>query len=191
MENQRISVIDDLLDREFFTLAEYWLSEQALFEPQEHGGKTFWVVPAPACILEPIINVLRVRGERIDYIHLAFFRQATQDTDTDWRIHCDSQIDGSLPRRACVFYLTVPPTDPLAGTAFWRHHLHGEELEIYSAAEHDRLLLKDANDLSCWDLRQVVPQRPNRAVCYDTSLFHSKYPNVQAGVRNVLVIFYS
>ena len=41
----------------------------------------------------------------MSFLILSFFRIATDELDTDWRIHCDSIINEVLPDRALVLYM--------------------------------------------------------------------------------------
>ncbi len=80
---------------------------------------------------------------------------------------------------ALVLYLCDPPADGNAdqcGTAFWSHRATG----AYRIDPGDQDLLEqvqgDWNDESAWVQRQRVPLQFNRAVIYESALFHSRYP---------------
>jgi len=116
--------------------------------------------------------------ERADVnILRSFFRKSNSKYDTEWRIHNDSLVDGVQPNRALVFYINKNKEDYQNGTAFWKHHKHGHELNDYDIKEFNRLLIEDSNDLSKWTLDTVVNHKENRLVSYPCNYFHSKYPD--------------
>lgn len=73
---------------------------------------------------------------------------------------------------AMVVYLS----DGIGGTAFWRH----KETGAHRIDPGELALLErvrgDWNNESAWDMRQLVPMRMNRAVIYESALFHSRFP---------------
>lgn len=125
------------------------------------------------------INILR-----------SFFRKSNSKYDTEWRIHNDSLVDGVKPDRALVFYINKNKEEHQNGTAFWKHHEHGYELNDYDIEEFNRLLIEDSNDLNKWTLDTVVNHKENRLVSYPCNYFHSKYPD-KSKDRTVFVAFYT
>lgn len=82
------------------------------------------------------------------------------------------------------------------GTAFWRHRATG----AYRIDAGDTSLFEqvrgDWDDESPWDLEQLVPLKFNRAVIYESALFHSRYPFAAFGSgpddgRLIAVAFFS
>ena len=73
---------------------------------------------------------------------------------------------------AAVVYLC----DGEGGTAFWRHKATGAT----RIRQGDHALLDlvkgDWDDESRWDMTAICPLKFGRAVIYDGSLFHSRYP---------------
>jgi hypothetical protein len=129
--------------------------------------------------------------ERADVnILRSFFRKSNSKYDTEWRIHNDSLVDGVKPDRALVFYINKNKEKHQNGTAFWKHHEHGCELNDYDIEEFNRLLIEDSNDLNKWTLDTVVNHKENRLVSYPCNYFHSKYPD-KAKNRTVFVAFYT
>lgn len=70
---------------------------------------------------------------------------------------------------AAVVYLSEGP----GGTAFWRHlptgstHYHPDDYEA---------VIKDVDNPDQWEMRIMVGARPNRALIYESDMFHSRYP---------------
>ena len=123
---------------------------------------------------------------------LGFFRIATDKIDTDWRIHADSKIANSIPKKALVLYISPSTKEGLHGTAFWKHKKLGYSIpEDTSNEEFDRMLVEEANVLDNWDLHSVIGYKTNRAIVYPSNYFHSKYPNTgwKEG-RMIYVMFY-
>lgn len=149
------------------------------------GGKEFSTLPVPETIL-PYIQVQDFE------LTLTFVRSAYQGFDFDLRVHADSTINGKPTNLALVLYINNPEGVTKNGTAFWDHEIYGNKLPKVSDAEFDRLLTEEANDLMKWNKTDFVTSQPNKALFYDASLFHSKWPKeIKKGVRKVLVAFYT
>ncbi len=73
---------------------------------------------------------------------------------------------------ALVLYLS----EGNSGTAFWKHlktgakHIEPGDVDLLREVEGDW------NDESKWQRYLGIPMRMNRAVIYDSTLFHSRYP---------------
>ena len=186
-----INIVDNFLDESSYRNIYYKLLHND-FKQVEVGNKSFWVQYSDTdfdnLILQRLSEIDGVPRESL----LAFFRVATEEFDTDWRIHADSKVGDIRPTRALVLYLSESTMQGLHGTAFWKHKELGYEMPPnISDEQSDRMLINEANDLSNWELHSVVGYRPNRAVMYPSNYFHSKYPNVgwKEG-RMVYVMFY-
>lgn len=101
-------------------------------------------------------------------------------TDVGWGTH------------ALVLYLNDGPS----GTAFWKHkksettRLKPLDITTYIATR------KDWTDNSKWELDNFVKMEANRAVIYESELFHSRYPFEAFGTkpedgRLILVAFFT
>ena len=163
------------------------------FKEVDTGHKKFWVMDAEKPFIEYVSQRISIlEGKNIENI-LSFFRIATDELDVDWRIHCDSIINETLPDRALVLYMNDPELDCLNGTAFWKHKKHGDSLpkEELSSKEYNNLILKEAEDLSKWTLSSIIGCKKNRLLSYPCNYFHSKYPNKSwKNGRKVFVMFY-
>ena len=186
-----INIKDDFLDDDTYNVVCHMLINNK-FQEIDFGDKKFWVQYSDP----DFDNIVLRRLSAIDGVPreslLAFFRVATEEFDTDWRIHSDSKVGDIRPERALVLYLSPSTMEGLHGTAFWKHKELGYEMPLHiSNEESDKILMSEANELSNWDLHSVVGYRPNRAVMYPSNYFHSKYPNVgwKEG-RMVYVMFY-
>jgi|SRR5688572_2091545 len=73
---------------------------------------------------------------------------------------------------ALVLYLC----EGSGGTAFWSHRV----TEAHRIDPGDQVLFEhvapDWNDESKWEIRQMVNLKYNRALIYESALFHSRYP---------------
>lgn len=186
-----INIVDDFLNRDLYDTVYQRLSDNE-FVRVEVGDKSFWVQYTyegfDKIILEKLSAIDGVQRECL----LGFFRVATEEFDTDWRIHSDSKVGDIRPERALVLYISPSTKEGLHGTAFWKHKEIGYEMPLdVSNEEADRFLSEEANNLDNWDLHSVVGYRPNRALMYPSNYFHSKYPNTgwKEG-RMVYVMFY-
>jgi hypothetical protein len=186
-----INIIDDFLDASLYQEVYRELIENEFIEV-DTGDKSFWVQSSNLKFDEFIINKIskleRVQRRNI----LSFFRVATAEVDTDWRIHSDAIINGETPDRALVLYLSPSSMNGLHGTAFWKHKTIGYFLpQDVSSEEYDKILKEDSESLDKWVLHSVIGYKENRAVCYPGNYFHSKYPNIgwEEG-RIVYVMFY-
>lgn len=186
-----INIEDNFLDETTYRNVYYKLLYND-FKEVEVGDKKFWVQYSDAdfdnLILRKLSAIDGVPRESL----LAFFRVATEEVDTDWRIHADSKVGDIRPERALVLYISESTMEGLHGTAFWKHKKLGYRMPFnISNEESDRMLIEEANDLSHWDLHSVVGYKQNRAVMYPSNYFHSKYPNKGwVGGRMVYVMFY-
>jgi hypothetical protein len=186
-----INIIDDFLDEDIYESVYQKLSDNEFIEV-EVGDKHFWVQYSNKefddFIVEKLTTIDGVQRECL----LGFFRVATEEFDTDWRIHADSKVGDIRPERALVLYISPSTKEGLHGTAFWKHKKVGYKMpDDVTNEEADRFLLEEANNLDNWELSSVVGYRPNRALMYPSVYFHSKYPNTgwKEG-RMVYVMFY-
>lgn len=185
-----IYIVDNFLQNNILNKINNYLVD---FKEVDTGDKKFWVMDSPEDFTSYMTNkISMIENKEINNI-LSFFRIATDELDTDWRIHCDSIINDQLPERAIVLYLSEPGLNELNGTALWDHVDHGNSLDYkdLSCDKFDDLLLNEANDLNRWTLNSVIGYKQNRLLSYPSNYFHSKYPNKCWGKgRKVFVMFY-
>lgn len=186
-----INIVDDFLEEDIYNYVYNSLTSNQ-FQEVEVGDKRFWVQYSNEEFDRYILGKLSaIDGVQRECL-LGFFRVATEEFDTDWRIHADSKVGDIRPERALVLYISPSTKEGLHGTAFWKHNEVGYEMPLdVSNEEADRFLAEEANNLDNWDLHSVVGYRPNRALMYPSNYFHSKYPNTgwKEG-RMVYVMFY-
>ena len=185
-----IYIIDNFLQNNILNSINNYLVD---FKEIDTGEKKFWIMESPKDFTSYIIDkISTIENKNINNI-LSFFRIATDELDTDWRIHCDSIINNQLPERAIVLYLSEPGLNELNGTALWEHNEYGASLP-YSKLNSDlynNLILNEANNLEKWKLNSVIGYKQNRLLSYPSNYFHSKYPNkCWAKGRKVFVMFY-
>ena len=178
---------DNFLDQD---LIDELNNDTTNFERVDTPGKSFWVKL-------PKDDFLKLVCDRISNIEncnikpvLAFFREAKENQDNDWRIHNDAIIDGQQPDRAAVLYISKDSFKDVNGTAFWEHKLYGDTFQDISVEKYNKLLNEDSNDLDKWTLKTIIGHKQNRLVSYPCNYFHSKYPNEFVDSRVVFVIFY-
>lgn len=186
-----INIVDNFLEQNVYD-AIYNKLLNFQFQAVEVGGKNFYVQYSNEDFDGYVLNKLKeIDGVERECL-LGFFRVATDELDTDWRIHSDSKVGDIRPERALVLYISQSTKEGLHGTAFWKHKELGYEMPLdIPNEEADRFLLEEANNLNNWDLHSVIGYKPNRALMYPSNYFHSKYPNTgwKEG-RMVYVMFY-
>jgi len=185
-----IYIIDDFLNNDILNKLNNYLVD---FKEVDTTYKKFWVMDSPQDFTSYMITkISQIENKEIDHI-FSFFRIATNELDTDWRIHCDSIINDKVPTRALVLYLSPLELNELNGTAFWRHKDYGDSLpyDKLTSDIYNDLIINDANVLDNWDLETVVGYKQNRLLSYPSNYFHSKYPNYAGEKgRKVFVMFY-
>jgi|TARA_R110000796_G_scaffold1610_1_gene6406 hypothetical protein len=185
-----IYIIDEFLRDNILNKLNNYLVN---FKEFDAGDKKFWIMNSTQDFDSWMVNkISEIENKKINNI-LSFFRIATNELDTDWRIHCDSIINGQQPTRAIVLYLSDPGLEELNGTALWEHKDYGYSLDNseLTSKKYDDLLLNHSNVLDNWKLNTVVGYRKNRLISYPSNYFHSKYPNKcwEQG-RKIYVMFY-
>ena len=181
-----IYIKDNFLDKELFNL----LNEKLIdFKEVKTPNKSFWVIEPEENFLKYIITKISIIEKCEIKNILAFFRQAKEKQDNDWRIHNDSIINNEQPDRAIVLYISNEDINILNGTAFWEHKIYGDKYIGKTTEEFNDLLLKDSNNINKWNLKSVIGYKPNRLISYPCNYFHSKYPN-EFKNRIVFVMFY-
>ena len=124
-----INVVDNFLEEEIYESVYKHLSENE-FVRVEVGDKPFWVQYTNEefdnLVLDKLSEIDGVKRECL----LGFFRVATEELDTDWRIHADSKVGDIRPERALVLYISESTKEGLHGTAFWKHKEVGYEMPL-------------------------------------------------------------
>ena len=183
-----IYIKDNFLDQELFDLLKQNVQE---FKKVDTPGKSFWIHLAEKNLIKYIsIKLGDIENCKVDNV-LAFFREAKQGQDNDWRIHNDTIINDQQPDRAVVLYMSPSSKNTLNGTAFWKHKEYGDTYPTGKTTEEfNKMLTEDANDTSKWELKSVIGHKENRLISYPCEYFHSKYPNEFQSSRIVFVMFY-
>ena len=186
-----IYIIDDFFDDSYYNYIAKQLRESQDIEV-DTGHKKFYVQSADRTFTRLVCERLSKEENKIIQPILSFFRCATDELDTDWRIHSDYIIEGVNPDRACVYFMSESESSELNGTAFWEHEHYGNKLPDGSTIdEFNNIILKDSEDLTKWKLKTVIGGQENRLISYPASYFHSKYPNrAWKEGRRVFVMFY-
>ena len=184
-----IYIKDNFLDQKLFDLLQ---DDVKNFEKVDTPGKSFWVHLAEKNLIKYISSKLGIIEGCVVENVLAFFREAKEGQDDQWRIHNDTLIKNEQPDRAIVLFISDEEEfkHGLNGTAFWSHKIHGDTYPGGSYDDFNELLTDDSNDISKWDLKSVIGHKTNRLVSYPCEYFHSKYPKEFKSSRQVLVMFY-
>ena len=182
-----IYIKDDFLSTDLIDQLD---GDKEVFQEIKMPGKSFWVkMPSDEFVGLVCDKLGEIENCYIKPI-LGFFREAKKNQDNDWRIHNDSIIEGQLPDRAAVLYISENNTLGINGTALWEHKIHGDKFENINPEEYNRLLEEDSNDQTKWNLRSIIGHKKNRLVSYPCNYFHSKFPNEFIESRKVFVMFY-
>jgi len=133
-------------------------------------------------------GIEKAMGRPVD-MHVMAFRLNYAGEMPNASIHSDI----GYGTHALVLYLVKSNE---GGTAFWKHR----STRAHRIDPGDKVLYEkvkdDFNDESKWSMRQLVPIRFNRAVIYESALFHSRYPFAAFGNDNedgrlIAVAFFS
>jgi len=121
-------------------------------------------------------------------IHGMAFRLNYQDEQPNATIHSDM----GWGTHALVYFLC----DGIGGTAFWQH----KKSSAYRIAPGDLELFEQVKDdwdtEDAWNLKATVDLKFNRALMYESELFHSRHPAAAFGSspedgRLILVAFFT
>ena len=172
------------------SLLNNFLEDDSAFNEHKTPGKSFWVrIPSEEFLSYTINKIEELEGNKI-YNILAFFREAKEGQDDNWRIHNDSIINNQQPDRAIVLFMESEDSDKLNGTAFWKHNKYGEVYDGKGAEDYNKVLLNESENIDAWTLKSVIGYKQNRLLSYPCRYFHSKYPREFKEPRRVFVMFY-
>lgn len=135
-------------------------------------------VPALQALIEAQVGPVDMlgMGYRLNYNG----EGAAIHSDVGWGTH------------ALVMYLS----EGEGGTAFWRHKETGREDIVEGDVELFERVKDDWLDIDKWEQTQLVEMKYNRALIYESKLFHSRYPleafgnNFENG-RLIVVAFFT
>lgn len=117
-------------------------------------------VPGLRHLIEKVMGPVDMLGMAYRLNYNGETPNASIHSDLGWGTH------------ALVLYLSTG----LSGTAFWRHRNTGAD----NISPGDTWLFEqvchDWNDESKWDIRHFVRMQFNRALIYESRLFHSRFP---------------
>ena len=195
-----VLVKDNFLHPTFHQGMVDWVRNSAEFVDMVVSEKHFYVAEVPEPHLDLITTKLEnLIGKKIKCLQ-PFYRMATEELDTDWRIHCDRHVGTEeRPTHGFVYYITEHDSigqESIYGTALWDHATYGHRLpESLTDDVSDKILMEHANDRDKWKLRNVCMGNKNKMITYPANYFHSKFPNKawgkdQKDCRIVLVMFY-
>ena len=178
-----ITIEDNVFGKEFHSKTLNYCKERASFKDYEVGDKIFYCdIQHIDKLQNPIVRHLESKGNKIKPI-FSYSRMATEELDTDWRIHCDLKIFGEEPTHAAVYYISSNNKN-LNGTAIWKHKIYGRYCPKITDEEFDRLISEDANTLSNWNIDFIINGVDDRLITYPSNVFHSKYPKKAWGKTN-------
>lgn len=117
-------------------------------------------VPGLRQAIEKVMGPVDILGQGYRLNYKGELPNAAVHSDVGWGTH------------ALVLYLSNGPS----GTAFWSHRkakalrIDPGDTELYHQIKDDW------NTESAWDMNMLIGMQFNRALIYDNSYFHSRYP---------------
>lgn len=117
-------------------------------------------IPGIRHLVERVMGPVEMLGMAYRINHSQEKPNAAIHSDMGWGTH------------ALVLYLSEGPS----GTAFWRHRNTGTDYIAPGDVWLFEQICSDWNDESKWEQRQFVEMKMNRALIYESALFHSRYP---------------
>lgn len=117
-------------------------------------------IPGLMSMLEGLFGPIRMLGMGFRLNYNEEEPNATIHSDLGWGTH------------ALVWYLSQGP----GGTAFWTHRGTGAERIDADDQWLFEQVSEDWNSEGAWTLRDIVAMQFNRAIIYESALFHSRYP---------------
>jgi hypothetical protein len=145
--------------------------------PQNFAGSLSLQNYHPAGLSQYISKLLGKHVHSIPKKEHGYFRYALPDDKPASFVHCDVQLNErgeSKVNYSLVVYLTesIPAAD-LHGTMFFQH----KKLGCTTATlENQSVTSQDLTDPQLWNLDHVVGFKWNRAVLFDSALFHTPGP---------------
>lgn len=182
-----IRVIDDFTPQEFFTQIVK-LVKGVEFTEYEFISKRYLGVAGLTLPIKKFIE--KEMGKKVSFT-MSHVRMGNEKTPLTNYIHADN----AACKYACVWYLNDPPCD--TGTQFWKHNETATDRmpwpppqDLWDATD------KDTQDESKWTKLEYTQAKANRAVLFDSQLFHSRYPKdlplaEEDEPRLVFVVFFN
>ena len=182
-----IRVIDDFTPQEFFTQIVK-LVRGVEFTEYEFISKRYLGVAGLTLPIKKFIE--KEMGKKVRFT-MSHVRMGNEKTPLTNYIHADN----AACKYACVWYLNDPLCD--TGTQFWRHNETGMDRmpwpppqDLWDATD------RDTQDESKWTKLEYTQAKANRAVLFDSQLFHSRYPKdlpltEEDEPRLVFVVFFN
>jgi len=160
---KELIVIDDFLP-EPYTVREAGIGADYIdwTGPDGQVYKRICKVEIPA-----VINAIEKAVGKIDLLGMAYRLNYDHELPNQ-AIHADT----GWGSHALVLYLCNGP----GGTAFWEHRATKERCILEGEDWLRRQIENDFDDVSKWYRHHLVHLKYNRALIYESSLFHSRYP---------------
>lgn len=194
--NLRVETIDD------FLLNPIEFRELALRAPfydirGPDGAFYRHISVRPSDEFEPSLSERLGRKVKVGY---SLLRLGFGGEILDTSIHSDIGYD----EYAAVLYLN-PPEQCRGGTAFWRHRETGftnfpDESEIRRIGKSPQRVCDklhgNRNEPGAWEQIHLAEMKFNRAICYSTKAFHSRWPleafgDTRETARMIVAMFFS
>lgn len=135
---------------------------------------------------EILVNIANTLGREPESVTM-FMRRSPSGVPVPHIAHTDN----SMGRYSLMLYMNDCPE---GGTAFIRHKKTGM-MYAPEASDFVDLAAKDQNDLMAWAVVEQAMMKENRAVIFDSGLFHCAMPvggfGEGAEARTVLTVFFS
>jgi hypothetical protein len=161
--NKNLYVIDD-----FHPMPDQ-LRQHALHQTYTdwlgHDGQVYkricrMEIPGIHYILESLLGPIEMLGMAYRLNFDEEIPNSTIHSDLGWGTH------------ALVLYLS----EGASGTAFWQHKLTATDRIDQGDTWLFEQINKDWNNEDAWEQTKFIPMQFNRALIYESALFHSRYP---------------
>jgi hypothetical protein len=163
IRNKSLYIIDD-----FHPMPEQ-LREHALHQTYidwlGHDGQVYkrickMEIPGVQYILESLLGPIEMLGMAYRLNFDEEVPNSAIHSDLGWGTH------------ALVLYLSNGPS----GTAFWQHKLTVTDRIDQGDTWLFEQINRDWNNEDAWEQTKFIPMQFNRALIYESALFHSRYP---------------
>ncbi len=162
-----IKVVDEFAPDLFFNTIKS-LVDGVDFTEYEYAGKSYVGVGGVTLPVKKLIE--KHMGKPVTFT-MSHVRLGNKHTPLTNYIHADN----AACKYALVWYLSEPPCE--TGTCFWLHNeTQTDRMPWPPPKDLWEAVDKDTADESKWTKLEYVEAKENRAVLFDSQLYHSRYP---------------
>jgi hypothetical protein len=160
-------------------------AKTAEYKDYQFTGVTYPNIAVSALNATEVQKLEDALGEPLTCVLPPFYRLYTPKDDQPTYVH----TDGLISDYTLIIFLNQPE-DCYGGTAFWKHKsLSVSNYSDNLPPELLDFLMADSYNTDAWDLQKVVPMEHNKALLFDSSWYHSRYPQSVPRNRHLKVCF--